>query len=72
MAIFCEFCGSATEYLTASQAGDLLGRPEQTVRRWIREGRLKAEVVKVYNQKVYRIPKEQVLILLSHYGRGEM
>lgn len=64
MTVRCLWCEQETEYLTVDQAAKALQIPAQTVRRWIREGRLKAETVEVRHRKEYRLREAQILALI--------
>ena len=51
------------EYLSLSEASELIGKSKETLRRWDREGKLSAVREPMSNYRVY--PKEQVLSLFS-------
>jgi DNA (cytosine-5)-methyltransferase 1 len=53
------------EYLTISEASELLGKSKETLRRWDREGKLTAVREPMSNYRVYR--KEEVLTLFPDF-----
>lgn len=53
------------EYLTLSEASDLIGKSKETLRRWDREGKLCAVREPMSNYRVYR--REQVETLFSNF-----
>lgn len=53
------------EYLTLSEAADLLGKSKETLRRWDREGKLLATREPMSNYRVYK--KDQVLSLFPDF-----
>ncbi len=53
------------EYLTLSEASELLGKSKETLRRWDREGKLSAVREPLSNYRVYK--KENVLTLFSDF-----
>ena len=55
------------EYLTLSEAAELIGKSKETLRRWDREGKLSAVREPMSNYRVYK--KEQVEILFSDFLR---
>lgn len=66
MAVECGFCGSASTYLTVTQAARLLGRSEVQVRKLCRLGRIPADRVTVHDKlTVWRIPASAIIPLLE-------
>jgi ribosomal protein S14 len=67
MAVYCEFCGAPTDYLTTTQVAKLFGVSRLTVRKWIKRGRFPGtELIQELNtQGVYKIPASAVLPLLE-------
>ncbi len=67
MAVYCEFCGNPTEWLTTTQVAKLFGVSRLTVRKWIKRGRFPGtELIEELNtQGVYRVPTSAVLPLLE-------
>ena len=53
------------EYLTLTEASELIGKSKETLRRWDREGRLLAVREPISNYRVYR--KDQVLSLFINF-----
>jgi DNA (cytosine-5)-methyltransferase 1 len=53
------------EYLTLSEASELIGKSKETLRRWDREGRLSAVREPISNYRVYN--KAEVLTLFSDF-----
>jgi len=63
MAVFCEFCGHETEFMTTGQVARLLGVSKVTVLRYVKEGRFPG-TTKERNglqPECYRIPASAVL-----------
>ena len=58
------------EYLSLSEAAELIGKSKETLRRWDREGKLSAVREPMSNYRVY--PKEQVLTLFSDFIVGNI
>lgn len=64
MAVFCPYCDSETTWMTPNQVACGLGRPVQTIRRWLRGGRFPgAQIIVVSGRKVWRIPMTAVVPL---------
>lgn len=66
--IYCEFCGSPSEYMTARQAARALGLSARTVIKYIHQGRFGANVDKVngvHTNGEWRIPTSAVLPLME-------
>ncbi len=53
------------EYLTLSEAADLIGKSKETLRRWDREGKLSAVREPLSNYRVYK--REQVEMLFAEF-----
>jgi len=53
------------EYLTLSEASELIGKSKETLRRWDREGKLSAVREPLSNYRVYK--KEHILTLFSDF-----
>jgi DNA (cytosine-5)-methyltransferase 1 len=53
------------EYLTLTEASELIGKSKETLRRWDRDGKLTAVREPISNYRVYR--KEQVLSLFDEF-----
>lgn len=53
------------EYLTLTEASELIGKSKETLRRWDREGKLLAVREPMSNYRVYR--KEQVLSIFTNF-----
>ncbi len=53
------------EYLTLTEASELIGKSKETLRRWDRDGKLSAVREPISNYRVYR--KEQVLSLFDEF-----
>ena len=54
-----------SEYLTLSEAAELIGKSKETLRRWDREGKLSAVREPLSNYRVYR--REEVQTLFSEF-----
>lgn len=63
MSVPCTFCGQPTDYMSASQVARLLGKADQVVTRWCREGRFPGAtfVPGIQSRGVWRIPASAVL-----------
>jgi DNA (cytosine-5)-methyltransferase 1 len=57
------------EYLTLSEAADLIGKSKETLRRWDREGKLSAVREPLSNYRVYK--REQVEMLFAEFVNNE-
>ena len=53
------------EYLTLSEASELIGKSKETLRRWDREGKLSAVREPMSNYRVYK--REQVETLFADF-----
>ena len=53
------------EYITLSEASELIGKSKETLRRWDREGKLSAVREPISNYRVYR--KQEVLTLFHNF-----
>lgn len=67
MAVFCEFCGHETEFMTTGQVARLLGVTKQTALRWVRSGRFPGTTKEKngIQPECYRIPITAVLPLVQ-------
>ena len=54
-----------SEYLTLSEAAELIGKSKETLRRWDREGKLSAVREPMSNYRMYK--QEQVQTLFSDF-----
>jgi excisionase family DNA binding protein len=63
--IDCPYCGNPTDFLLPAQVAQLLKVPVQTVRRWIREGRLPAEKTNVRGREIWKVPTSVIIPLLQ-------
>ncbi|HPF00899.1 MAG TPA: DNA (cytosine-5-)-methyltransferase [Bacteroidales bacterium] len=57
------------EYLTLSEAAELIGKSKETLRRWDREGKLSAVREPISNYRVYK--REQVEMLFTDFVKSE-
>ncbi|MGD9492413.1 MAG: DNA (cytosine-5-)-methyltransferase [Bacteroidales bacterium] len=58
------------EYLTLSEAAELIGKSKETLRRWDREGKLSAVREPISNYRVYK--REQVELLFTDFVKNEV
>ncbi len=58
------------EYLTLSEAAELIGKSKETLRRWDREGKLTAVREPISNYRVYK--REQVELLFTDFVKNEV
>jgi excisionase family DNA binding protein len=56
---------------TTQEAADKLQVSERTLRNWIIEGYVKAEKLNPYSKSVYRIPKEEIVRILTKRKGGK-
>ena len=71
MAVFCEFCGQPSQFMTAGQVARALGLAPKTIRKYIKQGRFPGttKMGGEHNNGEYRIPVTAVVPLMTDERR---